>query len=193
MNSELYHIHLLLCNRSDVTSFVALKTVDGIVHPTFKSACSALNLIVNEDEEQFPNTLRATFAVMLCNANPLDRGGLWLRYKEDLASDFFSEVEDNEELALQLCLRDIFEILREFGKSLEDYHLPPLSHIVLERFNDVTVSPLAVSLEVPTELIQKLTVEQRLFFDAVVNSVCNDSGEQCFFLTGPGGTGKCFN
>ncbi|XP_052122501.1 uncharacterized protein LOC113215211 [Frankliniella occidentalis] len=202
LNSELYHIRLLLCNRSDVTSFVALKTVDGIVHPTYKSACAALNLIENEDElilymeeavrEQFPKTLRASFAVMLCNGNPVDPGGLWLRFKEDLASDFLSEIEDDEELAFQLCLRDISEILREFGKSLEDYHLPPLSHIVLERFNDVSVSPLAVSLEVATELIQKLNVEQRLFFDAVVNSVCNGSEEQCFFLTGPGGTGKTF-
>jgi hypothetical protein len=50
MNSELFHLRLLLCNRTDITSFAHLRTVNGELHPTFKSACEALNLTTNDQE-----------------------------------------------------------------------------------------------------------------------------------------------
>jgi len=44
---------MLLRNRVDVTSFEDLRTVDGVVYEIHKSACKALNLIIDEEEYIF--------------------------------------------------------------------------------------------------------------------------------------------
>ncbi|XP_052128926.1 uncharacterized protein LOC127750686 [Frankliniella occidentalis] len=199
-NSELYHLRLLLCNRTDVTGFDNIKTVEGQVHPTFKAACVALNLVENEEEmrllmdelvlEQFPSTIRKTFATLLVNVNPLNPTNLWDNYKHKMAEDHLHEIYDDDELCFQLALRDIAEILDEFGKTLADYQLPDINDDVLARQNiehveeDIILNP-----EAADELINGLNVEQRHFFEDVRGAVFNENQKK-FFLTGARGTGK---
>ncbi|KAK3916812.1 ATP-dependent DNA helicase, partial [Frankliniella fusca] len=196
-NSELYHLRLLLCNRTDVTSFEDIRTVDNEVHPTFKSACVALNLVENEEEmrhlmdelvlEQFPSTMRKTFGTLLANVNPINPRDLWDNYKQHLAEDYLHEIQDDEDLAYQLTLRDISQILQEFGKTLEDYQLPELDDDVLGRRNvpnvdaDVTLTPEAVD-----QLLNQLSVEQRHFFEDVRRAVWHENEKKFFFLTDEG-------
>jgi len=204
-NSEPYHLRLLLCNRTDVTSFQDLRTVNGVVHETYKGSCAALNLIEDEGEirllmdelafEQFPRLFRKTFAILLSNVNPINPGALWDEYKERLAEDYLHQIDDDEDLAFQLALRDILEVLQEFGKSLEDYNLPALDGIILTRHNRVIEDEPqqgALTMNEADALVAQLNEDQRTFFNAVINSVENRSNEKYFFLTGPGGTGKTF-
>ena len=47
---ERYYLRLLLTVVRGAVSFEHLRTVDGIVYPTFKAACVALRLLENDGE-----------------------------------------------------------------------------------------------------------------------------------------------
>ncbi|XP_044597578.1 uncharacterized protein LOC123274153 [Cotesia glomerata] len=55
-NTECFYLRLLLHNIRGPVSFEALKTIDNIIHPTYQSACKALNLI--EDDSHWDETLK---------------------------------------------------------------------------------------------------------------------------------------
>lgn len=48
-NIELYHLKLLLLHVRGATSFIHLRTVNGVVYPTFSAAAIALNLVNNNN------------------------------------------------------------------------------------------------------------------------------------------------
>ena len=47
---ERYYLRLLLTKLHGATCFEDIRTIDGVLHPTFKSACMALGLL-NDDGE----------------------------------------------------------------------------------------------------------------------------------------------
>lgn len=47
-NDECFYLRLLLVHVRGPTSFESLRTVNGIVCPTFRAACQELNLIEND-------------------------------------------------------------------------------------------------------------------------------------------------
>ncbi|KAL4153295.1 hypothetical protein QTP88_001128 [Uroleucon formosanum] len=74
-NTECYHLRMLLHEIRGPISFEALKTVNGQVHPTFKSTCKALGLL--EDDEhlyaalcQSPHKIRDLFTIILVFCQP---------------------------------------------------------------------------------------------------------------------------
>ena len=102
-NSECYHLRLLLNEIKGPTSFQCLRTVGGVLHPTYKSACRALGLLqddINWDEtlqeaalSRSPQMIRELFGVMLvfCQMeNPLS---LWEKHKDSLAEDVWRQTE----------------------------------------------------------------------------------------------------
>ncbi|GBP40400.1 ATP-dependent DNA helicase pif1 [Eumeta japonica] len=54
-NTECYHLRLLLHECQGPTSFSALKTVDGVIHPTSQAACRAHGLL--KDDANWDRTL----------------------------------------------------------------------------------------------------------------------------------------
>lgn len=100
-NSELFHLRLLLCNKTDVTSFAAIRTVEGREYDTYKEACVKLNLVQDEGElalvmeelaeMEFPGMFRRTFALMLLNINPIEPRKLWDDFCERMCDDFLHE------------------------------------------------------------------------------------------------------
>ena len=94
--SERYFLRMLLTHVRGPTSFDAIRTVNGVGHPTFQSACLALGLLGNDEEwrhclDQAANfqtgtQLRSLFVLLLhCEpANPL---GLWESYKVQICDD----------------------------------------------------------------------------------------------------------
>ena len=93
LNSECYHLRLLLHTIRGPTSFESLKTVEGITHPTFQAACKALGLL--EDDGHWNETLkdaalclnpermrRQLFATILVFCNISNTPELWSRYKD---------------------------------------------------------------------------------------------------------------
>lgn len=142
-NTECYHLRLLLHEVRGPTSFSDLKTVNGVLHPTYQSACRALSLL--EDDKHWdttldeaalcdsPHKLRELFSVMLvfCQlSNPLS---LWEKYKNSLAEDITRqiarELQDNAlhvmDVVYNRCLLMMEEVVLALGgQGLSQYSLP---------------------------------------------------------------------
>ena len=79
-------------------SFQDLRTVNGVVHETFKDACIALRLCKDDNQwrdcldeaKQYarPRQIRNLFCKILVNCFPSKPQELYLRYKECMAEDF---------------------------------------------------------------------------------------------------------
>ena len=108
---ELFHLRLLLLHVKGATSFNSLKTVDGIVHVSFTSACLALGLI--EDDEEWarameeatmwmmPVRLRQLFVRILIHCHAIHPENLWQKLKNAMSEDFSrtNEIEISHQLA----------------------------------------------------------------------------------------------
>lgn len=90
-NTECYHLRLLLHEIRGPTSFSSLKTVDGVIYPTFQAACRALGLL--EDDANWsqtlkeacisdsPHKIRELFAIILVFCHVGDPLKLWEEYR----------------------------------------------------------------------------------------------------------------
>ena len=95
---ERYYLRVLLNHVTCATSFQDLRTVDGIVFPTFREAAERRGLIesdntidecLNEAEVfQMPSSLRRLFATILVFCEPSDVRGLWDRHLEAMIEDY---------------------------------------------------------------------------------------------------------
>ena len=93
---ERYFLRMLLTHVRGPTSFDALRTVNGVAHHTFQSACLALGLLGNDEEwrhclDQAANfqtgTQLQSLFVLLLHCEPANPLGLWERYKVQICDD----------------------------------------------------------------------------------------------------------
>ena len=87
IKTECFHLRVMLTAARGPTSFEDLKTVNGILHPTFVEACKAAGLV--EDDAEWknclqeaslfcgPGAMRRLFAVILTQNNPQNPWLLW--------------------------------------------------------------------------------------------------------------------
>jgi hypothetical protein len=95
---ERYLLRTLLTKVKGVVSFEVLRTINGVVHDTFKSACIALGLYDSDDkwnaclEEvvgmQTRAQLRSLFVTILAFGVPGEPHMLWDKYKEHICDDY---------------------------------------------------------------------------------------------------------
>jgi len=143
---ERYYLRLLLTVVRGATGFENLRTVDGMVYPTFKGACIALGLLEDDGEwvalfregAQFMTgrALRHLFALALqytTISNPL---AIWETFWPSMCDDIprilatgrvpvppgAEEIEGRIDPDYGLYL--LQQYLQEFGKSLSEYGLP---------------------------------------------------------------------
>ncbi len=137
---EKYYLRSLLNVVKGAQSFEQLKTVNGTLYPTFKTAAYALGLFENDDEcqqslqeastYQTGRQLRFLFGMILVYVEPAEPYSLWQFNETFLSDDCASilqrrgiEVPSPEEIrSLSLSLLD--KELHSHGKSLQDYNLP---------------------------------------------------------------------
>ena len=209
-----FFLRLLLLRVPGATSFQHLRTVDDFEHPTFKSACVALELINSDDEWdqtlgeaavwQTGSNLRWLFVCIVLNCLPADPLKLWNNHKQHLSDDCANLLrtryviqDPTEEQVHSLALSLIRELLEKNASSLEACSLPapqqefePLQHedhLILEQRNfDVNILR-----ELVVRDSAKLNAEQRVAFERVCQAVRDGEGG-LFFLDGFGGTEKTF-
>ncbi|XP_071712508.1 uncharacterized protein [Rutidosis leptorrhynchoides] len=139
-SGERYYLRLLLNKVKGPQTYEEIRTVDGILHPTFKDACFASGLI-NDDREWTEAItearlwacgaqLRDLFVTILLFCNVTKPLNLWEANWESLAEDIlhkkrklynFPDLTLSEAQLRNYCLLEIQNILNKNGKSLGDF------------------------------------------------------------------------
>ena len=117
-----------------------IRTIDGIILPTFKSACQALGFLDNDDEwiecindaanwATGPH-LRQLFTTILCHCEVTSPKVLWESTWDALSEDIqhrkriilnFPTLQLSDSQRKSYALIEIEKEMRQIGKSLKDY------------------------------------------------------------------------
>lgn len=196
---ECFYLRLLLNHIRGPTSFDYLKTIDGVVHSTFQSACSALNLL--DEDSHWDNTLdeakdfhsankvREIFAIIIVFGQPASPIELWNKYKLYMSEDFtHAHPTASPDYCTNCALVKLEANVKSIGgSSLSTYGLPtPLGILETPQFFDMAELESFVAENEPN-----LNEEQRTIYDLIINGINNGHG-QTYFLDAPGGTGATF-
>jgi PIF1-like helicase len=213
---ERFYLRVLLSVRRGPTSFEDLRTVEGVVHPTFRAACAAMGLLMDDREWATAldeaavfasgHRLRSLFIFILHYCTVGDPLRLWEEFKDPLCDDLPHAIarfgSDRPDLAFPNAHHDygLFLLARELqghGRSLTDFQLPtphaPWAHVDPRPPADSADIP-DVDPEAAAALCAQLNADQRHAFERIVPAVVDASPDRQrhFFLQGAGGTGKTF-
>ncbi|XP_028768731.1 uncharacterized protein LOC114726322 [Neltuma alba] len=215
-SGELYYLRILLTKVKGPMSYEDIRTVNGIVYPTYRSACYTLGLL-DDDNEYISDikeaslwasgvSLRKMFVSMLLSSSLSRPDYVWDETSKQLSEDMLyiprsdpmsSSVIISDSDKVVAALKEIEVLLQQNGKSLLDFpSLPyPPSSLTIDVRNHLILQELnydRVALQGEAErLTATLNEEQRSIFNTVMSSL-NASTGACFFVYGYGGTGKTF-
>uniref|UniRef100_A0A914VBN9 ATP-dependent DNA helicase n=1 Tax=Plectus sambesii TaxID=2011161 RepID=A0A914VBN9_9BILA len=192
-----YFLRVLLAHVPGAQSDEELRTVEGQVCATHREAALLRGLLEDNMEWaaclseaarlQMPAQLRQLFVTILVFSEPSDPRALWEARKTDLCEDFTRHMD--AEAAENTALRAIEAGLTEHGMSCKACGLPEPSAGVAEAEEMQQES----DEQLGEDMRQRLNTEQRTAVDQVLAAVNGGpESQRCFFLDGPGGTGKTF-
>ncbi|CEM06285.1 unnamed protein product [Vitrella brassicaformis CCMP3155] len=193
---ERFFLRILLHHIPGAKSFQDLRTVDGVVHSDFRSACNALGLFRENAESidclqqakewQMPHQMRHLFVELLDQQLVSKPEQLWEQFKVDLAADYIhrwrvvigNAAAPPRQEDIDRALIDIDDILMTFNKSIEkDFNmLPPRPATPTERRADLEYARVRERETYNTEQAAELASEneaqfnsrQREAFEAIV-------------------------
>ena len=130
---ERYHLRQLLNKVKGPTSYEDLRTLDGVVHPTFKAAAIAHGLLQDDDEWDrclqnsilncMPGQICGLFAILLVYANLTDPKSLFEKFLPNMADDYIHsfhllnrDYEPNDPVILAHVIDNISKYLSHHGK-----------------------------------------------------------------------------
>ncbi|XP_071689999.1 uncharacterized protein [Rutidosis leptorrhynchoides] len=200
---EVFYLRMLLCHQKGCQTFDDIRTVDGIIHLTYRSACETLGLLGDDKEwtttleeasvSASSSQLRSLFAHILLFCEVVNPMKLWSENWKIMADDIpYMNTPGLE----QHVLYEVEFILNQSSRSITDFGFPPLSEnlscdlrnrLIMEEKNyDRDV--MATDYEM---LISQLNTKQKIIHDLVVNALANNN-QELLFVYGHGGTGKTF-
>ncbi|XP_035837306.1 uncharacterized protein LOC118485145 [Helianthus annuus] len=213
---EKYYLRMLLNVQRGPLSFKDIRTVDGVEHPTYMSACNALGLLGDDVEWvdsireasqwQLGNQLRDLFVCILLFCTVSDQRRLFfdcLPYlSDDIAYNRRTMLQNNDvvftdEEILNYTLIEIERVLIGHGKSLLDFpNLPQIDRQLVDTMeNRLIMAERTFNIEEEMTLFHDLfcglNAEQREVFDYVCDCVDRRTGG-AVFVFGSGGTGKTY-
>jgi hypothetical protein len=137
---ERFYVRLLLTTQRGPTGFDDLRTVAGVLHPTFRAACAALGLLRHDGDwwtalretaaYASGRRVRTLFVYALVFAAVGDPAKLWDDFQGALSDDLsptirrFDRDLDTPEWRQDYARFLIHLELRQHGRSLADFHLP---------------------------------------------------------------------
>ena len=196
-DKERFYLRLLLLHVKGATCFEDVRTVNGVLHPTFQQAACERGLLESDLEWkrclqeasifQMPKHMRQTYAFILLYCAPESCLALWEEFRDEMSADF--QRNSNADDSYNLALGEINNLLGDHGKKCEDFGLPTPSAI-LQSLD--TIYNQDDELKEAERLISMLNAEQRKAFELITAAVDTDDVDhgKCFFLDGPGGSGK---
>ncbi|KAI9121211.1 hypothetical protein K1719_008244 [Acacia pycnantha] len=215
-SGEFFYLRILLTKVKGPSSYEAIRTVHGVVHPTYRAACIALGLL--DDDYEFVaalkeasmwavgRSLRAMFVRMLlccCLTRPelvwketskiLSEDLFHIPQRDPMSSTILISAADKE----QAALIEIETLLQRNGKSISDFpSLPmPSSSSQVNVDNPLIRQELNYDkLELQKQsdqIVNSLNVDQQVIYNTVMSTINSGDGG-FFFVYGYGGTGKTF-
>jgi hypothetical protein len=151
-SGERFYLRLLLLNVPGPRSYDHLRLVQGVQHPTFKSACAALGLLQSDREWDtalkeayaFPGRqMRQLLVTILLECDPADPAKLWLGNRVELASDCARSMQKaglpnpSAEQIFSFALLDIQRLLALRNSTLHKVGLPQPSVDVSAWFSQI--------------------------------------------------------
>ncbi|KAH9083145.1 hypothetical protein Ae201684P_014043 [Aphanomyces euteiches] len=218
-SGDCFYMRMLLCYRRGPTSHEDLRTVNGVVHPKFKSAALALGFLENDEEWQTcmreatetatPYELRTLFASILIHCEPADARGLWNKFEDEMRQDFHRMYPDDSQKSTAFAIQALSRCLESNGSRLDRFQeLPQLAqfeqYFALEETNRGRQSNRLVAMESShnQEQIQgilegksTMTEEHEVFYNDDMSEITKESNVRrgkVYFLEGEGGSGKTF-
>ncbi|UYV73842.1 hypothetical protein LAZ67_11001095 [Cordylochernes scorpioides] len=196
---------ILLLHVKGATSFEYLRTVDGILHSTFKKAAQTHGLLLDDTMWRLtirdacllsmPQKLRELFAYICVYGPPTSPLELWQEFKEQFTEDFCHRHTINNSISHESCesfaMREVQNILVLRGRSFKEFDLPePASHLpcLIEDYDE------AYELSIAAEIREILNDEQRAAYNVIIDALEDSESRtpKCFFIEEPGGSGKTF-
>ncbi|KAF8056401.1 hypothetical protein N665_1273s0003 [Sinapis alba] len=206
---ELYFVRVLLNWVRGHTSYEDIKTVDGVLYPTYEKACHALGLI--DDDKEYIEAIkdasffnsgtytRKLFGRMLVSNCLSQPHVVWEATWEYLTEDIlYKKRRETGRLDMNLTIEQIKNIalteienhLLSNGRSLKKWNLTPKpedfgcyngNHLIDDELKYVVEDQLKEN----ERLMTMITDEKRGVYNQILDSVLNDSGG-VFFLYGYG-------
>nr|XP_028945292.1 uncharacterized protein LOC103408064 [Malus domestica] len=212
---ELYYLRLLLNYQKGGFCFDDLRTIKGVLQPTFQAACNSLGLL--RDDKEWNNAmleamvtassyqLRQLFVTLVLFCDVADPTTLFEAHWKMMCDDILKKMvnafglQDMSKYEDELRNSLLYELEKLFvasNSSLSKHHLPVPNKDLMDKLKNRS---LREELNYNTEslkeqhslLMAQLNKEQKIVYDSVIEVVDgNKSG--LFFVHGHGGTGKTF-
>ncbi|UYV71113.1 hypothetical protein LAZ67_8001784, partial [Cordylochernes scorpioides] len=140
-------------------------------------------------------TLRELFAYICVYGPPTSPLELWQEFKEQFTEDFCHRHTINNSISHESCesfaMREVQNILVLHGRSFKEFDLPePASHLpcLIEDYDE------AYKLSMAAEMREILNDGQRAAYNVIIDALEDSESRtpKCFFIDGPGGSGKTF-
>ena len=216
---EKFHLRLLLYHVPGAQSFEDLRTVGGVLLPTFQAAARRLGLLADDEEwdaclteaatYQMLAALRRLFATLLLFCSPASPYELWLRHRGSMTEDFVRTARQHQqdpqwqppsEEMDALGLLSINDHLATHSRSLTEFEGFVLPEDRRRSQADVARSrlmqdQLALSARAAAQPEPSLRFndDQRAVIDSVQRAMREPADvPKLFFVGGPGGTGKTY-
>ncbi|XP_053101885.1 uncharacterized protein LOC128323190 [Hemicordylus capensis] len=173
-DQERYCLRLLLLHVSGATSYENLRSVDGIEYPTFQEAAKTRGLI--NDEKIWDSTLEDAAQYNMPTQ----------------IRELFAYICHNKDCTVcrDLARQEISKILTIHGKKCTDYGFTYNIHNI-EHLNDAYNQ--AYEQQTAEQMSNTFNDEQRTAMEEIITASQNDELQhRCFFLDGPGGSGKTY-
>ncbi|CAF1955608.1 unnamed protein product [Rotaria magnacalcarata] len=198
-DTERYHLRLLLLHAPGGCSFEELKTVDNEICQTFMDAAKRRGLLCDDTEYerciaeavifQMPSQLRTLFYVILLHCNPSNPIDLWNSFKTNMTEDFMHHFD--AETAEAMAFYDIEAMLAEQGRSFSDFGIPVPSVFCPLQSKNINKEE---ELRFGQKMYETLNEAHCLAVAKILGACRRRSATtaSCFFIDGPGGTGKTY-
>ncbi|XP_028801522.1 uncharacterized protein LOC114756750 [Neltuma alba] len=182
---EAFYLHMLLAIVKGPRSFEELRTVDDVLHPTFRDACYALGLL--EDDKEYVDAIQEQSWKLMAEDILYSQQQLTGHPGLSLSD---AELQDH-------ALHKIEDLLQLNGRSLQDYPtMPyPAQSLNVSAVNKLVLAELDFDRNVLKEqlhvFLRNLTEEQSTIYNTIIDTVHNVRGG-LYFVYGYGGTGKTY-
>lgn len=201
---ERYYLRLLLAHIPSPTSYAYLRTIQGITYNSFNEAAIAHGLLQADDSNEkcmeeacmyrMPISLRQLFCTILVYCAPANPTELFFKFEDDMTKDYTLLQKLTKQEARQLLLQAMNSELQSMGKNLHDFQLShlldsPINHqSICREVHDETDLPIS---EEDLQSPALLNAKQKMAYDKILDAIFANKSK-CFFISGPGGTGKTF-